>query len=139
MSPFSLEFADYIVLSIKLNTNYNFSIIIFPFFNLIKNKTFCNNKKLTRHSKPLGSVWYQGRGGKIFVTWIYKNLRSGVRISKLIYITLIFNILSLLKYHNPTSSIFKNLSHKNFPSPPLQIPHTKQTLKLITFVCNYSK
>ena len=54
--------------------------------------------------------------GKIFVTWIYKNLRSGVVNSKLIYITLIFYILSLLKYHNPTSSIFKNLSYKNFPS-----------------------
>ena len=48
-----------------------------------------------------GCVWYERRGGKIFVTLIYKNLRSGVENSKLINIYIyIYNsyikILSIL-------------------------------------------
>ena len=57
-------------------------------------------------------------GEKNFVTWIYKNLWIQVGNSKLIYINLIFNILSLLKYYSPIFSILKNLTYKNFPSLP---------------------
>ena len=64
--------------------------------------------------------------GNIFVTWIYKILRTEVGNSKSIYLNLILHLTS----HHITTSLLQYLKiplTKFFL--PLQIPRTKQTLK----------